>query len=480
MASPLTGMIWSAIERFSLQGVRFLLGIVLARLLAPSDYGIMGMLAVFLNLSQVLIDGGFANALIRQKHPGEDDFNTVFVTNMAISCGIYLVLFVAAPWIASFYAVPDLEPVVRAVALSLIINAACALHRVKLTIAIDFKTQSKCTFAAALLSGLVGIFLAWRGLGVWSLVWQTLLNSFLSLVFLAAVMRWFPRPHFSRQVFRRLFSYGSKLLAGSVLNSIYANLYSVVIGRKFSPADVGFYNRADQLAAFPSSNFGDIVSRVTFPVLAKVQDDPERLKATYAKYLQVMNFITFPVMMALCALAHPLIILLLGVKWEPAAVLFQLLCLDCMFDPTCLMNLNLLYVKGRSDLALRLELIKKPVAIGILVLSIPAGITGMCAGRAIYGLLAVLLNTYFVGRAVKLTWLSQLRLMTPYLLLSCIMAVGVWWTTGFISGAWLKFSVGMLLAAALYGGMAYFFRLDALRESARLVRRVWRRIPAKT
>ena len=338
------GVIWSALERFSLQGVQFLINIVMARLLLPSDYGLIAMLAIFLQISQAFVDSGFTNALIQRKDRNEVDFSTVFYFNIVIAVVFYLILFVAAPWIADFYHMPALVAVTRVIALNLIISALSAVHKTKLTIAIDFKTQAKASFTAAVVSGVMGIWMAYTGWGVWSLVVQTLMNALFLTLLLYYFLRWRPLLVFSVSSFRRLFAFGSKLLVSGLIHTIYYNLYVLVIGRKFSARELGFYTRAEQFAIFPSSNLNAVISRVTFPILSSIQDDTDRLADVYRKYIRLASFIIFPLMMGLAALAKPVIVLLLTEKWVGAVVLLQILCFDWMFDHLSVINLNLLYV----------------------------------------------------------------------------------------------------------------------------------------
>ena len=456
------GIIWSAVERFSLQGVQFFIGVVLARLLSPSDFGMIGMLSIFMSVSQTLIDCGFSNALIRQKEVLPRDFNTAFLVNFSISAMIFTILFFAAPFVASFYNMPELQPVMRVFCATLIINALFTIHKVKLTRNVDFKTQSKVSFLAAVLSGLLGIFLAYSGYGVWSLVYQAVGNSVLNLVLMIVWLKWFPSPVFDRDSFHSLFGFGSKLLIAGIISSIYSNLYNIVIGKQFSAINLGYYTRADQLGNFPSQNVSSILSRVTFPILSQLQDEPDRLRSIYIKYLQMSCFVVFPLMMGLAALAKPLIILLLGEKWMPSVILLQILCFGLMLDPICNINLNLLYVKGRSDLVLKLEIVKKVIAVVILIVSLPFGLVGLCLGRAIYGVIATILNMTYTKNFIDLSMWGQAKIVLPSLILSILMAAGSYFVTLADVCYGLQLSLGILVGIVLYLGLARLFRLDAM------------------
>lgn len=464
------GILWSAIERFSLQGVQFLIGIVLARLLSPSDFGMIGMLSIFMGISQTFIDCGFSSALIRQKEIYAQDYGTTFLINLFISVLAFVILFFTAPFIAKFYNTPELELILQIFSTTLIINALFTVHNVKLARKIDFKTQSKASICAAAISGAIGITLAYNGFGVWSLVIQAICNSAINLILLTFLLKWFPTPKFSRKSFLNLFGFGSKILIANLISSIYSNIYNIVIGKKFSAATLGYYTRADQMGQFPSQNVGGILSRVTYPILSQLQDDTDRLRSVYVKYLQLSCFVIFPLMMGLAALAKPLIILLLGEKWVPSVVLLQILCFALMLDPICSINLNLLYVKGRSDLVLKLEIIKKTIAITILIASIPFGLTGLCIGRALYGFIATLLNMTYTKCFIDLSICGQAKLILPSLALSLVMAIGSYGITLTELNTALQLFIGIIVGLILYLIPAKVFKTEAMNYISEVIK----------
>lgn len=469
-SQSIKGAFWSAVERFSLQGIQFVIGIILARLLSPSDFGLIGMLAIFLSISQIFIDCGFSNALIRLKNVSDEDYGTAFLVTFLISGVCFVVLFLLAPFVSRFYQIPELEPVMRVVSVSIIINALFTVHKVRLTREIDFKTQSKVSLIAALVSGALGIFLAFSGFGVWSLVWQNLANAFLNLLLFSIVLKWFPKPCFSKASFGELFSFGSKLLVSSLIHSVYSNMYNIVIGKFFTAANLGFYTRADHLASFPSSNVASILSRVTYPILSKLQDDAEKLLDVYKKYLQLSCFVVFPLMMGLCALAKPVILILLGEKWSGTVLLMQILCLGLMLDPICNINLNILYVKGRSDLVLRLEIIKKTIAVAILIASINYGLVGMCVGRAVYGVVSTFLNMIYTKNFIDLNIFQQVRLILPSYLLSVFMACCIYCSILLLDAYWLQLLVGTIVGIIVYLLIAIIFKMDAFEVCLRYLK----------
>lgn len=465
-----TGVFWSAIERFSLQSIQFIINIIMARLLLPSDYGMIGMLAIFLQLSQTFVDCGFTNALIQRKERTETDFSTVFYCNVLIAIIIYGILFLSAPLIAEFYKLPQLIPVTRVIALNFIFTSFSAVHKTKLTINVDFKTQSKASLAAAIISGSIGIFVAYIGMGVWALVYQSVLNSFLLAVLLCYFVRWRPLLKFSRQSFNNLFSFGSKLMIANFINIIYKNLYTLIIGKKFSAVMLGYYTRAEQFASFPPYNINAIISRVTYPILSSIQDDDQKLANTYRKYIQLTSFLIFPLMVGLAALSEPVIRLLLTEKWIGIIPLLQILCIAWMYDHISAINLNLLFVKGYSDRALKLEFIKKSIATIILFISIPFELEGMCWGRVLYSLIATYLNTYYTKTLIGLGFTQQIKDIFPSMILSFAMGGIVLGITIFIKSLTLQLVIGICTGIIFYTFIAWKCKMNSFKEIIQIIR----------
>ena len=353
------GIGWSALERFSVQGVTFVVQLVLARLLTPSDYGIIAILAVFLQLAQVFIDSGFANALIKKTECTAEDYATVFWYNLGVAIVLYLLLFISAPYISNFYDNQLLTIVLRVISLTLVFNALSIVQRTRFVKSVDFKSQSKVTLTSSIISGAIGIIFAYFGFGVWALVLQQISNSVLQFVIYITISRWIPKLLWSNTSFKYVFDFGSKLLAASIIGVVYKNLYSIVIGKRFSAQDLGYFSRADQFAIFPSNNIGSIISRVSFPIFSSIQDDNEQLLRAYRKMIRFSSFIIFPLMFGLLSVSEPFIYTILTDKWAPCVPILRVLCLDWSLDHLCQLNLNLLYVKGRTDLVLKLEVVKK-------------------------------------------------------------------------------------------------------------------------
>lgn len=411
---------WTAIERLGLQGMQFALGIIMARLLAPSDYGVIGMISIFLAISQSFMDSGFGTALIQKQNRTETDFSTVFYFNIAMAALCYLILFLIAPYVASFFRTPILCAVLRIQSINLLINSCMQVHVSKLTIGLDFKALAKRSLIATLLSGICGIIFAYYGFGVWALVFQGLISSAINLIFVLLYIRWKPRWEFSWFSFKELGSFGSKLLASGLLHTVYTNMTTLVIGRCFSSKDLGFYNRGTSFATLPVDTMNGILQKVTFPILSKIQDDNVRLIHVYRKYICVMSIPIFWGCTLLAALAKPVILLFLTEKWADAVIYLEIYAFAIMFDHICTINLNLLKVKGRSDLFLRLEIVKKIIAVAILFASIPFGIIGICISKVVYTQIAVYINTYYTGKLLGLGYWIQFKDYILYFFASVI------------------------------------------------------------
>lgn len=310
------GLFWSSVERFSNQGVQFFFSIILARLLSPSDYGIVAMVVIFFAIAQTFVDSGFSNAIVRKKDRTESDLSTCFYFNILIGFVFYILLFLCSPFIAEFYGQPILSPIVKISGLNVLINSLCIVQQAQFTIRIDFKTQAKVTLTSTVISGILGILLAYLGYGVWALVWQGVTGSFVRMILFWILSKWRPRESFSKDSFHYLFGYGSKLLASGLLDTTYNNIYPIVIGKFYSPAQLGNFSRAQGWASLPSSNITGILQRVTFPVLTEMQDDNERLATNYRKLLRLSAFVIFPLMMLLAAIASPLVRVVITSKWE--------------------------------------------------------------------------------------------------------------------------------------------------------------------
>ena len=459
----ITGVVWSAIENFAAKGVQFILGIVLARILVPEDYGLIGMIMVFLAISATFIDSGFSKALIQKKNRDEKDFSTVFYFNIAIAVCFYLILFFSAPLIANFYDQQVLVSIVRVIGLIVIINSFAVVQRSKFTINIDFKTQTKASLLSIVISGLFGIYLAYSGYGVWALVVQALIRAALNVGALWYFSKWIPRDGFHYNRFKSLFSFGSKLLLSRLIDTVYKNIYLIVIGKLFSTAELGFYTRAKQLNDFPSANITSILQRVTFPLLSGIQDDNIRLKENYRLIIKLSALIVFPLMMGLAALAEPIVLIILTEKWLNSVWMLQLLCFAGMWYPIHSLNLSILNVKGRSDLFLRLEIIKKVIITIVLIVSIPFGIKAMIIGQIFTSIIGLVINTYYTNLIISYNLVQQLSDIFGVLVVSLLMGILIYVTIGYIENSALQLLVGFIEGVLFFIGITWFANIGEIR-----------------
>lgn len=458
------GVIWSAIERFSVQGVQFVLSIIIARLVSPSEYGLIAMLGIFMAIAQTFIDSGFYNALIQKKDRSEIDFSTVFYFNIAISVVVYLILFFASPFIAKFYNEPLLDIVTKWVGLNLIISGLTIVQRAKLTIALDFKTQAKASLIGVILGGVVGVTMAYYGYGVWALVAQTLTSGTINSLLLWVFAKWQPSFIFSVESFKTLFSFGSKLLASGLLHTIYINLYSFVIGKQYSATDVGYYNRAYSLAQFPSTNIVQTITRAIYPLQCEMQDDDERLAATFHQYIRLSCFIIFPLMVGLAAISKPLISIMLTDKWLPAAEPLLILCLAYMWYPIMLINGQILTVKGRTDYCFKAEVIKKVVAIIILISTMPFGLKALCWGVVLYNIIDIIIIIFFTKRVIQTGYRRQVKNIVPIFLTVVLMGCITYFIPQSITDNVLQqLLIGVLSGTISYIAISYILKIEELK-----------------
>ena len=420
------GVGWSFIDNLSSSGITFLVGLVLARLLTPSEYGIMAILTIFIAVSNSIVDSGFSNALIRKTDAKQVDYNTVFLFNLVVSGLLYVVLFFAAPSISVFFKEPLLVEVMRVIGWVLVINALAIIPRTLFVKEVNFKTQTKVSLIASISSGVVGISMALAGMGVWSLVGQQLSRQLLNTLFLWIYCKWRPVWEFSIQSFKELFSFGSKLLLSGLLDTVFKEIYSLVIGRCYTSAQLGQYTRANQFNQIFSSNLTTVIQRVSYPVLSSIQDEPERLREAYRKVIKSTMLISFACMLGLAAVAKPLIILLIGEKWLPAVGFLQIICFSGMLYPLHAINLNILQVKGRSDLFLKLEIIKKIIAVGPLVLGVLFSIEYMLWGSVCTSFIAYFLNSYYSANLINYPTKEQIKDILPTFLVSFVTATAMW------------------------------------------------------
>ena len=464
------GVFWSALDRFGQQSVQFVIGVVLARILMPEEFGLIAMLAIFMAIAQTFIDGGFGQALIQSQSVDRTAECTIFYFNILVGFTAVGLLFLAAPWIAAFYEQPSLVALTRVLALNLVINAFGIVQTAILTKRMNFKIQLKVGLIATILSGVVGITMAYRGFGVWSLVALSISSNLARTALLWLLHSWRPVWTFNWASLRTLFGFGSMLLLSSLLFVVFRNIYLLVIGKLFTSADLGFYTRADQMQRLSTDNLSDVVCRVTFSAFSSVQDDKERLKNGVQKAMAIIVLFNFPIMVGLIVVAEPLVHVLLTDKWLPSVPYLQLLCLVGLVHPFHAVNVNVLAAQGRSDLVFKLALFKRALIVISIAVTFRWGISALICGQLLVSCMTYYSDSYYTGKFLGYTMLKQIRDVLPTFILAVVMGICVW------AIAYLPFeSTAILLATqiltggAIYIGCCYLFRLSAFIEAVELI-----------
>ena len=463
------GVGWSAIDNLVQYAVSFVVSIVLARLLSPDDYGLLGIIAIFTAVCTAIINGGFTNALIRKKDVMDDDYNTVFIVNLIVSLFLYAVIFVSSPLIARFFDREELISLTRVSSLGMVIGALAIVQQARLTKRIDFKTQTKITVIASVTSGIIGIIMALLGFGVWSLVVQSLSSQGLRTVFLWVYNKWTPSLRFSTQSFRDLFGFGWKVMLVGIIDTVWKELYQLVVGKFYSPATLGQYTRAKQFSQLFSSNLTNVIQRVTFPVLSDIQDDRSRMLSAYRRIIKTTMFLTAVSMLFLGAISEPLLYCLIGPKWMEAATYLPLICIAGTLYPLHAINLNMLQVQGRSDLFLGLEIVKKIIALAPLFVGAFIGIMPMLWVNLIVGVIAFFLNSYFSGKFIGYSSWMQLKDVAPSYGVASVVALSIFFLKYLPISYWIILPLQLLLGASVFLVMCKTTKLEEYRETKELL-----------
>jgi O-antigen/teichoic acid export membrane protein len=460
----LKGFFWNMLEKSSIQVSQLVLGILLARLLSPSDFGLIGMLVIFILIAELFAESGFSKALIQKQDRSEVDFSTVFYFNIGVSGLIYLGLFFSAPLIAQFYKTPELILLTRVMGLSVLINALVLVQKTKLVIDFDFKTLAKINFTSIFISGIISVLLAFSGWGVWALVAQSLIKAFIAAILFWYFGKWKPLRVFSKKSFKQLFSFGSKLLGAGLLAVISQNIYLIIIGRNFSASSLGFYTNAKKLSDTPSNFISSVIHTVSFPVLSSLQDNQDKMISVYRKLMKMTGFLALPVLVLLTVLAEPLIQIFLTDKWLPAVPLFQILCISKTLFIISGLNMNILNAIGRSDLYLKLDIIKMPIIILSIIITIPFGVKALVIGQSIVVLISFFINTYYPGKLLGYGFKKQMVDLFPAICLTLIMFLITYGTIYFLPTNILKLIVGIVIGVLSYGTIAYLMKFQEFQE----------------
>ena len=470
------GTFWSAADTFLAQGVTFVVGIVLARLLSPEEYGLIGIVTIFTTVMLGVVDSGFSNALIRKKDATDDDYNTLFIFNLVVSVAMFGLLFVGAPWIAKFFERPQLVELVRVMGLILILQALSIVQNTILTKKIDFKTKTKASVISAVASGVIGIGMAFAGFGVWSLVAQQLSRQLVYSVCLWIFNKWWPSFNVNIESLKYMWGFGWKLLVSGLLENIWNEIYQVVVGKFYSPATLGQYTRGKQYASLFSSNISGIVQRVSFPVLSEVQDDTVRMVSGYRRIIKTTMFITAGLMIPLGAISEPLIYCLIGPQWHQAATFLPFICFTMSLYPLHAINLNMLKVQGRTDIFLYLEIVKKIIAIVPICLGIFVNIYWMLVGTMLTGVVSFFLNSYYTGKRLGYSSWMQLKDVAPSYGIALLVALAVYFFKYLPVSNWIILPIQLIVGALVLFVMCEKTKLQEYIEVKEIVKGYFMRI----
>lgn len=405
------GFAWSFIENISLQLTRFIIGIIMARLLSPSDYGLIGMLTVFIVVSDLFVNSGIGSALNQKGDRTESDYSTAFIFNTSVGILCYAILFIGAPLIAKFYNEPRLIDLLRWLSVVVIIKSLGVVPLTQMQIDLKFKEISIISFASATILGFSGVLLAYQGFGVWALVYSNIIGALFSLICYIFGSKWMPRCWFSINAFKNLFSYGSRLLIATFIDVIYNNIYPLVIGKFYSAQQLGYYSRAQGYATLPTGTLSSMIYRVCFPVFCREKDSYNLLIENYSKIMRVIAYLIIPIMMLLLILSKQLVIILITEKWLPCVTLLQILCLSTLWSPIMEVNYSIIKALGNSKAILRMQVISKIFAIIVLIITTRYNIEIMCIGAVGISLFNLCLNFVLSKNTLQLNISQQLKMI---------------------------------------------------------------------
>lgn len=420
------GVGWNSVDRIINYGIGFIIGIVLARLLSPEEYGLIGIIGIFTAIFNIILDSGLSIALIRKDGVTNTDYCTVFWTNLFLSFGLTAILYFSAPLIGSFFNRPELVQYIHVMSFILVINALSLTQQALLTKRIDFKTQTKISLIAHTLSGVIGIAMAYTGFGVWALVAQQMSSRLFTTVLLWIYNKWWPSLVFSWNSFKELFNFSWKLLVAQIISTLFHQLYQAVIGKVYNPNTLGQYTRAQQYGQLVSGSVGDVVLKVSLPVMSSIQNEDNRLIRAFRTIIKTTMLVSSVLLIGMAACAKSLIYVLIGEQWLECVPMMQILTFCLMIYPLQQININMLIVQGRSDIQLLLQIVKCVLAVGPVLVGVFVGIYPMIISSVIIAWVALLLNAYYSGKKFEYSWWMQLRDIAPSLVIAFTMAIPVY------------------------------------------------------
>tara|TARA_B110000046_G_scaffold13464_1_gene13242 strand:- start:17831 stop:19270 length:1440 start_codon:yes stop_codon:yes gene_type:complete len=467
-----SGILWTFTDTFFIKGLMFVAMILLARWLGPVDFGLVGMIAVFVAIGKTLTDSGMTNSLIRSKNPDQTDYSTVFITNIVMSLSVYAIVYFAAPFIADFFGYKILINIIRIYCILFLIIAFSAVQLAILIKRMEFKKITKINFPSTLIGVTIGLYLGYNNYGIWSIVWMYLSTEFVRSVLLWLFSNWKPRFIFSKAKFKVHFKFGYKLVLSSLLDTVFKNIYNVLIGKYFSAQTLGFYERSKQFSEYPSATLTGVISKVAYPMLSQIQDDPKRLEYIYRKLIRISFFIIAPLMLGLAAIAKPLFLIILGDEWMPAILFFQILTLAMMLYPIHSFNLNILQVYGRSDLFLKLEIIKKIITIISIYFAFQYGVLGLICSSVFTSFAALGVNMFYSSKLINYPILIQLKDLIITFVIAFFTAFLMFKITFIFSNTSniVQIMLASFVGVCFYLGINYIIKTSPLHQAILLIK----------
>lgn len=462
MSQVSRGLAWSSIERLLTQGLHFVFSILLARLIAPESYGLIVIVQVFISFLMLFIDSGFSNALIQKKDRSDIDFNTVFLFNLIVSVLLYIVIFACAPLIASFFENIQITKITRVLALNLIISSVSIVQRTRLNISLDFKTLSKVSAVAVILSGSIGVYLAYHGWEVWALVVQSVISQAVTTMLLLFLSKWMPRLLFSMQSFKQLFNFGSKMMFNTIITRIYLDLYNVVIGKFYSSAQLAYYNRAFTLPQLPSLAILDVINRVAYPVECEYQNDEKKLKETYFKFLRLSCFVSLPLLAMMAVLAKPLVVVLLTEKWIESVDFLKVFALNFMVHAWLFQTNNILAAKGYSGTLLKAMIIRRTMSFAVLMITVFISVKAICYGIAICSFFDLVVMLYFMEKILSISFWEQLKSLANIFVTVIVMVICLAIVVNLVNDELGQLFIGVAIGILIYICGASFFGMEEI------------------
>ena len=467
----ITGFKWSFLDNIWKTGGQFVIGIILTRLLSPEDFGLIGMITIFIVIGQSLTNSGFGQALIQKKNADNVDFSTVYYFNIVASLVIYFILFFSAPLIANFYNQPLLVILIKVICLSFVIDALGRIHVVYLEKKLDFKSQSIIGIISVVVAGVISITMAYTGFGVWALVAHTVLRSVVTTILFWWVSSWRPLLAFSKKSLKSLFMFGSKILVAGLMNSIFQNIYYLIIGRVFSAQSLGYFTRASQFKDMPVLTLTSVIQKVTFPVFSEIQDDNEKLISGYTRAIRLLSAVVLPLMGFIIIASEPLIEIVLGEKWLPVVPYLNVMAAYGWMHIIYVMNHQIITVKGRSDYYLQIKVIDKILIVLSILLTYKYGIMAMIYGNMVVTILSYVIGNVYFNKVIDISLLYQIKNVLPFLTSATLLVfTGMIWAR-FISNDYFYLAVSIPSGIFVYLASLKIMRVDELKAGVDLAKK---------